>query len=386
MNALWPVLLTVAALAVVLMVIRWFLVVQGILFGSARIALVDILVSAVVLIIGAALYRRRVRLAEGETMPSTLLTTAVAVLGLPAVIGGLLNLAAPATPGDLPQPACATVQTYKAPYRATTTGPNGNFARSGPGLSFAQTDRFNKDCVLGFSGYCVGDPVKDPEVAGWYDTRWLLAARHDREPARTLARWLSDESPRKRFVSSSYLAPQSPNSALEYLGDHRCAEGLPRPGRATLAAERPDGPQPDVIKLTARAPHAFNIGFALAVDDPTALDAGTPLRQIPGSGAVRTDGSGQAEWDTTVLRGHLRKQLTTPVTVTVLAVPCLDPLAPAEPDSLATLAFSVPTSPSGAVRPVTAPALSEETRDRLLTLACDTEISAPRQAGDKFGD
>ncbi|MGC4808802.1 hypothetical protein ACLQ2V_27705 [Micromonospora sp. DT233] len=359
------------------------LVTQGILFGSSRIALVDIVISAMVVITGTALYRQRVRLPTGEGMPSTLLTTAVAVLGLPAVIGGLLNLVAPATPGDLPLPACATVQTYKTPYRATTTGPNGNFARWGPGLSFTQSDRFNKGCVLGFSGYCIGDPVKDPQVDGWSDTRWLLTARHGEEPARTLARWLSDESPHKRFVSSSYLAPQSPNSALDYLGDDQCTHGLPQPGKAVLTTRAiPDESgrtPPHVVGLVARAPHAFNIGFALSLSDPTALEAGTPLRQIPGSGAVTSDGSLSVQWDTSILRGHLRKQRIAPVTVTVLAVPCLDPLAPAGSESLTTLAFSIPTNPAGTVTRVPASALSKENQDRLLTLACDTELSTPRK-------
>jgi hypothetical protein len=385
-NALGQVLVKVAALALILMFIRWLLVVQGVLFGSTRIVLVDIMISAVVLIVAAVLYQRRVQLAgkdaKAEGMPSALLSTAVGVLGLPALIGGLLNLVAPATPGDLAVSACATVQTYHTPYRAATTGPTGNFARSGPGLGFAQTDRLSKDCVVGFTGYCIGDPVSDPVVQGWTDTRWLLAARHDNEPARTLARWLSKEPPYKRFVSSSYLAPQSPDSDLHYLGEQQCAGGLPLPKKATLttedATDKSGKPQPGVIGLTAGAPHAFNIGLALTVEDPNVLDAGTAVRQIPGSGVV-SDSAVHAQWDTTILRGNLRKPLTAPVTVTVLAVPCLDPLTPATPDTAATLGFRIPVDATQPVTRTTPRTLPDYVRDRLFTLACDTQLNEVQQ-------
>jgi hypothetical protein len=55
-----------------------------VLFGSTRIGLVDIMISAVVLIVAAVLYQRRVQLAgedaKAEGMPSALLSTAVGVL------------------------------------------------------------------------------------------------------------------------------------------------------------------------------------------------------------------------------------------------------------------------------------------------------------------
>jgi hypothetical protein len=56
------------------------------------------------------------------------------------------------------------------------------------------------------------------------------------------------------------------------------------------------------------------------------LDAGTAVRRIPGSG-VASDSAVHAQWDTTILRGDLRKPLT---------VPCLDPLTPATPGTAAT--------------------------------------------------
>jgi hypothetical protein len=373
------------------MSMRWLLVWHGLLFGTTRIVLADVVISVVVLFVAAGLYARYVQLGKkdlkAEGMPSALLTTAVAVLGIPALIGGLLNLVVPATPGELPISPCAAAQTYNTPYRAATTGPNGNFARSGPGLSFPQSDRFSKDCIVGFVGYCIGDPIRDPVLGGgWNDTRWMLVARHDREPSRTLARWLSSEPSYKRFVSSSYLAPHSPDSKLKYLGERECDGGLPLPGKTTLATESaPDEsgkPQPGVIGLTARAPHAFNMGIALAINDPMALDAGTALRQIPGSGANGPDGSVHVQWDTSVLRGHLRKDLTTPATVTVLAVPCLDPLTPAASSTAATLAFQVPTDITKAVKKSKPVALRHGVRDRLLTLACDSQLTeAQQQAG-----
>jgi hypothetical protein len=51
------------------------------------------------------------------------------------------------------------------------------------------------------------------------------------------------------------------------------------------------------------------------------LDAGTAVRRIPGSG-VASDSAVHAQWDTTILRGDLRKPLT---------VPCLDPLTRRRP-------------------------------------------------------
>jgi hypothetical protein len=370
-----------------LVVARVWLVEDGVLFGATRIVLIDIVISAVVLILAAVLYQRRFRLtgdeAKGERKPSTLLVTAVGVLGLPAVIGGLLNLVAPATPGDLALPACATAQTYRTPYRAATTGPTGNFARSGPGLGFAQTDRFSKDCVVGFAGYCVGDPVNDPVVQGWNDTRWLLASRHEREPSRFLTRWLSKEPARDRYLSSAYLAPANPDSNLQYLGAKKCAQGQPLPKKATLksadATAKSGKPLPGIIELTARAPHAFNIGIALAVDPAGALDAGTAIRQIPGSGAVTSGNAVHAQWDTTIVRSQLHVPRTAPVTVTVLAVPCLDPLTPGTSDTATTLGFTIPVNAEQKLVPTTPRPLAEPTRERLLALACDTQINEARQ-------
>jgi hypothetical protein len=370
-----------------LMAARLWLVEDGMLFGATRIVLIDIVISAVVLIVAAVLYQWRFRLTgdavKDERKPSTLLATAVGILGLPALIGGLLNLVAPATPGDLAVPACATAQTYQTPYRAATTGPTGNFARSGPGLGFAQTDRFSKDCVVGFTGYCVGDPVNDPVVKGWNDTRWLLASRHEHGASRFLARWLSKEPARDRYLSSAYLAPQNPDSNLKYLGAKKCAEGQPLPEKATLTAAdattKSGKPLPGIIRLTAQAPHAFNIGIALAVDPDEALDSGTAIRQIPGSGAVTSGNAVHAQWDTAIVRSQLHAPRSAPVAVTVLAVPCLDPLTPATSDTATTRRFTIPVNPGQKLVPTTPRPLAEPVRERLLALACDTQINEAGQ-------
>ncbi|MER7165807.1 hypothetical protein ABT336_06960 [Micromonospora sp. NPDC000207] len=363
-------MLFIVVAALLLMAVRYCLVVSGLLFGSTRIVLVDVALCAVVLLVATVAYRARIpgrspASPEGST-PAGLLGIVAALLGLPALVGSLLNFVAPPTPAELPLPACPAVQTYDTAFRGVTNGPTGNFARSGPGLAFPQTDRFTRDCVVGFTGYCIGDPVQDPIVPGWVNTRWLLAARHENEPSRTLARWLSGEPAAPRFLSNAYLVPQSPDEKLRHLGD-RCPDGLPLPGRASLTAEISSATKVD---FEVEAAHAFNIGIAVMVLDPDALRSGTATRQVLGS-ATKPGGTAGKTWDTGDLTVDLRPDRPR-TTVVALAVPCLDPLAPAPPDTAATLAFEV--SATSAVKQVPAvPALHPDQSARLRAMACDTQ-------------
>lgn len=353
-----------------LIVARLVLVHQGVLFGASRILQVDVVIGIALLGVTAAWYRVWTRRTDaGGTDSSTLVGTVAGILGVPALAAALLNLVAPPTPGELAAPACATAQTYKTAFRAVTVGPDGNFARSGPGLGFTQTDRFSKGCVVGFSGYCIGDPIPDPLFKGWNDSRWLLASAHRDGWQRWAARVLSSEPQHARFVSTSYLRAQSAESrSFRHLGEDQCEGGLPMPGKPTLTSEPTR--EPGVFAVTADAPHAFNIGVALVVD-PGNLRTGAPMRQIPGSGKVDPSGKVTAQWDYRVLRGHLKAPEVKTATVTVLAVPCLDPQAPAEEP--ATIAFVVPADATKPVRQVKPTPLTPNVEDRLRSIACDPE-------------
>jgi hypothetical protein len=114
---------------------------MGWLFGAGRITTVDAAIGAL-MVIGIGMGRRfsvsvRAQRQPSQAMPLTdWLGVAAAVLGLPALVISASNLFAPSTPNALSPAACAGAPAYGWDYYGVTTGPIGNYARSGPGLSF----------------------------------------------------------------------------------------------------------------------------------------------------------------------------------------------------------------------------------------------------------
>ncbi|WP_433059897.1 hypothetical protein [Dactylosporangium sp. CS-033363] len=355
---------------VLLIAARVAFVRAGWLYGADRIAAVDVAVSAAMVVAIAFTYRQAVRTRPRSPSPAAggsltdWLGVAAAVLGLPVLVIAAANVVAPATPNGLSPAACDGAPPYGWPYYGVTTGPIGNYARNGPGLSFQQTDRFDSNCTIGFVGYCLGDPVVEP-ITKWVDTRWLLVGRHTRGIGKPVAGRLSAEPGERRFLTHAYVAPKSPDSDLRYLGDE-CDDGRPPPGRVTLSAEvLPDGR----VAFKVRVDNAERVGVAIALPR-AALRSGSAVRRVY---AAETDASGGATitWNAPVTERQLVPQRTEPVEVGVLAIACLGPVAPADPESAGTLAFEI--RPDGSAGPGAARPLDHRLTDSMRRAACDSE-------------
>ncbi|GLY93203.1 hypothetical protein [Actinoplanes sp. NBRC 103695] len=348
---------------VAVVALRVWAVWTGALFGTAQIVAVDVIIAALVALTfwSWALAGRDAGGTAGTWLDRV--GGFAAVVALPALVTATLNLVAPATPPSLSVAACSGAQTWNTPYHGRTIGPLGNYARTGPGLSFPQSGRFKEDCSLGFVGYCAGDPVKEPFTKTWTDTRWLLLGSHRSGLAKWTAR-LSGEPEQPRFVALAYVAPNSPDRDLDYLGDKACAQGRPLPGKTTMTpAPKPDG----TVGLTVASDNAERVGVALAVP-ADALRSGGPVRWV-WSGAP---GAAGPQWITARTANDLKPKRSAPVPVTLVATSCLGPLHAAVPEKAATLTYRIDPAGKASPDPAAEP-LQPALLDRVLRMACEVE-------------
>jgi hypothetical protein len=394
---------------------RVWLVQHGILYGGAAVARVDEIVGSCVAL-GAALVvfgRSRSKAvpvaakkapAEEATSKSsdevaapveaTTTTTsdgaaAPAVRGfadrvaLVAALGSVVtllvttvNLFWPAERPGLAASVCAGTETVAAKYVGFTSGPDGDNSRSGPAQGDPANGRFAASCSIGFSAYCLGDPITDPTGttthATWVTSRWLLVAKQPPGLSSFLARLLSGENPDPQFVSDAYVNPETPYPALP--PGRNCGKTVAAPGPAVL--------QPfDVATqtLTARADHAANMGFAVWV--PLGQDFLDPdhYEQIydPNLGPAANPGQADASGRKTVAWAyHTSLLLDIPGTariahrpeiVVVLAIPCLADNIPARTPMAALAAYDI--NSTAQPQPVSRIPPGLET-DRLARTAC----------------
>lgn len=285
----------------------------------------------------------------------------VTILGIPAVIVTTVNLALPATPSGTVAQACRNAQISGARFIALSNGRSGTNARSGPGLSFPQVDRFDQGCSIGFDGYCVGEPVNSPTTAegglgpsaravaltapeaeqagGWNDTRWLVMPRHRGLPG-LLAQWLSGQPAEDRFVTAALVAPQTPWNRLPYLG-RACGPGaVPLPEKVALSATFGTTPRNSAfgvpqgggeifqsLQLAASSRNSFNIGFGAWIYSPDDPSSGRYIN-LDG-GAADITGTRRHNWtyEKDMPAALLQQK---PISVTVMAIPCLAAGAPAD--------------------------------------------------------
>src|SRR5581483_9068467 len=125
--------------------------------------------------------------------------TLTAIASVIAVIVSTVNLFVPVELPSRAKPACPGAQDRAAPYTGITAGSSGNNSRSGPARSFPPDGRFPTDCSIGFSGYCLGDPIVDSsgtisDHQVWVTSRWLVVAKQPEGWRATAARILSGEN------------------------------------------------------------------------------------------------------------------------------------------------------------------------------------------------
>jgi hypothetical protein len=349
----WPML----ALAVSL---RIFGVLTGVLYGESRITLATaVAVGAALVVVALWPERRKARRnrrnqPDPEDRPDRV-TRINLLIGTATALLASLSLLLPAVPSSAAETSCRGAPLQGANYIATTQEIGAN-ARSGPGESFEQAYRFSGKCSLGFDGYCLGESTNDAFFHDWFDNRWLVIPHHAGW-AHAVATVLSGEPDEERFVAAGVVFAQSPESNLHLLDAARCGPGAAKPpGQARLTATV----KPAEVILTARADRTFNYGFALWLG--SADTTGQHFRQIAaGPGTTAT-------WKTASTAGTL----TSPATITVVAMPCLAPSVPAEdPAAAAVAGFHV--EPTGTVTKLpAAPTIDGPTRDRLIRTACQS--------------
>jgi hypothetical protein len=397
------VLAVVTAVAILLRIV-W--VRQGILYGSTPVSQADLIVNALTVATAAAALlavrawqaRAAARVLQpdvADPAPATawpdLLAQVTGLVGLLAVViavtSAFVKLSAPATPPDVHGGSCAGARVWDAPYVATNAVSTGVNTREGPSRSFVVNGRFPGDCAVGFSGYCIGDPI--PGAFGgtphelWLGTRWLELAKHNGGLGGWLASVASKERPVRQFIAESLVNPQRPYNDVTPATD--CPASYPAPGPAELARPDLSDAGEGLAILAARAPHARNMGFAVwqppgqpFVDTDAYVQVynpeGTPA-QNPGS--TGEDGEKKVVWrfrDQQIANLNLQPRGTVaPVVgrVVVLAIPCLSENVPADLGTAAMATYAV--SSDGTLMPVSNPGLPARQgmdKERLSRVAC----------------
>lgn len=267
--------LVVLALAAGVVVTRVALIRFDVVYGPARTAAADVVCGALLALVAVVAVRMR--------SATDSIARAGALVALAVALAGATAAYAPSTPTEAAAPACRGVPVAGAHFLAQTTGdsvsasnaapgapsgaaatgkaPSGVNARSGPGTSYPQVDRFAGDCTLGFDGYCIGAPVADL-VSDLPDSRWLRVHGKDRE-----------------FVASAKVLSQSREADLGPgpMADCADAGGLPQPGPPAFTPT----PQVDgTVDLRVDAHGATLVGYAIHQVDPS--DGSYPYGAVGG--------------------------------------------------------------------------------------------------------
>ncbi|MGX7825954.1 hypothetical protein ACTG9Q_12750 [Actinokineospora sp. 24-640] len=371
------------------------LVADGVLYGAQAVTRVDVVAASLFGIGLAAIAYARARHARtraqtvntqdpGETaairQPSgwinDRLSAITAIVSAGALVISLINLFVPVQLPTRPKAACPGAQDRAAPYVGITSGENGNNGRAGPSVSYPAIGRFPRDCTIGFSHYCVGEPLRDPQgtienVQRWRTSRWLVVAKQPVGWKADLAKLLSGEDPRAQYITDATITPATSYENLPYLGDDNC----PGDYRLPAAAEISDAELGQGI-LKATADRAVNMGFAVWIPPGEAfIDDGNTYHQIfdgnrevgENPGSTQPDGSKKVVWGHT---GHLLPERPAqPATVVVMAIPCITDNIPADIGLAAVAEYDIGSRP----QPRRTPAIpAGYDAERLARAACQT--------------
>jgi hypothetical protein len=209
------------------------------------------LAGALTALLGCALRLRAIRRqAQNPSEPGAVVNSVITAFGLVAAATSVVAIAFPDTPYSVAAPACRGAQVRGAVFFAQTPDV-GVSARIGPGTGYRQAARFGGGCTLGFSGYCVGQPIPSG-VDGLVDTRWLIL------------------NGTKRLVSSAVMLVQSqPVAGGASRPDPECAKlgGVLAPSRVIMQAGW-SADNREVVNIEVTDTDAPLVGYALKVVDP----------------------------------------------------------------------------------------------------------------------
>ncbi|OLZ51124.1 hypothetical protein BS329_17950 [Amycolatopsis coloradensis] len=348
------------------------------LYGSAAVARVDGIIASGLglgLALATLAFSRRPATPDGPATFADRAAALAAVGSVAALAISSVNLFWPAERPGIAKPACAGAHTTNVPYVGITIGPDGNNSRSGPARSYAANGRFAKDCSLGFSAYCVGEPIGEaaatiPDVQTWKASRWLLLAKQNGGVKDRLAQLLSGETAGPQFVADAAVVPATSYEQLPQAPADVCSASFTPPGRASLSPF-----DARTQKFTATAEHAVNMGFAawtppgqgfldedgyhqiFSLSKPAADNPGTTVNG--GKSVVWT-------YKETLLKNLRPNRAKAPALVVVMAVPCISANLPAEPTLAGTATYDIASSRE----PRPQPALTGFDPGRLARAAC----------------
>jgi len=356
----------VLALSVPAIVARIYLVQVGVLYGTSAVSRVDGIVAGAVgfglagLAAGRALkhakQQSQAQHSSNDEKPPAIadrVATLTAIASVIAVVVSVINLFSPVDLVGQTKPTCSGAHTQNTAYVGITTGPDGNNSRGGPARSFPANGRFARDCSIGFSAYCPGDPIKD--MAGtnehqvWLTSRWLLVAKQPAGWKSWLARRLSGEKSDVQFVADANVAPATKYEGLGEAPHELCKANYLPPGKAVLAIFNVDKQT-----LTARADHAVNMGFATwtppgqgFVDENAyqqIFDADRLAEENPGAtsaGGIKTVAWAYHGSLKDGLRARRSDGASAPAMVVVMAIPCISDNLPAPVSTAATATYDI---------------------------------------------
>lgn len=257
LGSLW--LLTVVAFTARVVLFR-----IGYLFGDSQALLLDLVAAGLLAAAGTFTLSYFLRRRDPDSKLSTEIGASSAAFAIAAAAVALTQLVIPNTPRNAAAQSCRGVPVEGAPFLAQTVAIGVN-AHSGASDGFSESDRFGGDCTLGFSGYCIGQPIANT-LTQVYDTRWLIVYHRD------------------EVVSAAEIRPQSPTAALGQHPSPSCARyhGLSEPGAIHFRAVREAH---NVVGLSVTDTNAALIGYAVRVDSQ--LGGGYPYSEV-GSGPLAT--------------------------------------------------------------------------------------------------
>jgi hypothetical protein len=378
----------VVLLGVATLVARILFVRSGILYGTAAVSHVDVIVGALV-VIGLALIawgwsgRKAHQGGDPGASPGSRWTDwasgVTALAGTAALVISLTNLLEPLTPPRLATAACPGARVNSVPYVGLTASANGDNSREGPARSYLPDGRFPGGCSVGFDVYCLGDPIVDATGTtsdeAWVTSRWLRVAKQPAGWRSAMAHLLSGESPRPQFISDAIVTPESPYDQLPLGAPRQCPGRFPYPDPTHL---QPFNARADTF--TADATHATNMGFAVWVPPGQGfLNGGAYLQlftvgagQPSNPGETLPNGTKSVEWP---YKSSLQVQLQPAAGnsgsaghVVIMAIACLADNIPAKTGAAAIAGYRLgPTGP-----PVSSSVIPKGMdRNRLARAACE---------------
>jgi len=278
--------------AVLVVTARIWLFVTGRQYGASAERAWNLVVAAAIglMVLTWSQARAARRHAAGEVVEvGSVVAGASAALAFAAAAVGSVSLIVPSTPTQAAAPACEGAPVYGARFFAQTVQELGGVnARSGPGTSHPQVNRFSGGCTLGFDGYCIGEPIGDFRVLlgkePWPDQRWLIVHR------------------RAQLVASAKVQSQSKEAALGDQPDPRCAGwgGRAQPKIITFTVT-PSANGRGLAGLQAQTTGAVVVGYAVRLLT-TPVDAVDPYGPI---GAKSNAPGFSARWAPSVAAAHL---------------------------------------------------------------------------------